>query len=157
MARECIAQGGHNYRATADANGDYTVSSVLFSIDGRVTCSVCQDEQSVYDVARMVSRDPLHMALAREHVGKVDQGTPARPMSESYALWALESYGVDVARLLPRGLGVEIPHAGMWEHPAPGDMWLTASTSGTFDDVAGAVWTVTARQLARIPLDPRLR
>jgi hypothetical protein len=74
-------------------------------------------------------------------------------MTESFALWALESYGVDAGRVFPSGLGWE---PGLLAVRAPGDMLVTLEKAGT-DPVAGEVWTVTARQLARVPEpDPRL-
>jgi hypothetical protein len=155
--RKCIAPDQeHNYGVTED-NAVYASEGTLYSLKGGVTCSICQDARRVYELSE-TQRYPLNRALARERVGRFVPGhsdrieIQPRPMSESYALWALESYGIDAAKILPHGLGAEIPSAGMWEGRAPGDIWVTASTSGRLDGEAGYVWTVTAGQLARIPL-----
>jgi hypothetical protein len=125
-----------------EANAVYTPEGTLYSLKGAVTCSICQDGRRVRELSE-TQRYPLNRALAREHVGRFVPGHPdriqvqPRPMSEGYALWALESYGIDAAKILPHGLGAEIPSAGKREGRAPGDMWVTASTAGRLDGEAG--------------------
>jgi hypothetical protein len=157
---DCGAAGGHNYAAsvTAERNGYYSVRRVLYGIKGIVACSFCEDRQHVSNLTQ-VERAPVVEQLARLHVRQLVSGRGAlvpRPMSEALALWAISSYGVDQAGLLPDGLNARFSSMGAWEHAAPGDIWLTVATLGARDAQAGRIWMVTAEQLSRIPLDPRL-
>jgi hypothetical protein len=151
-------RNGHNYAASVtEGNARYTPGGVLYTIGGRVTCNVCQDERGVYELDEL-ARYHLVRRLARMHCGSEARGVAARPMCQSMTLFALEAYGIDIPSSFPR-TGDLSDQPGAFGIRASGDYLLTVAKVGNGDvpgDVPGS-WGIVADQLARIPeADPRL-
>lgn len=146
----------HNWTG---GDAETTRMGTLFDVSGLVFCPVCREARPVYDLS-VSELHGVYANVARAHVGHVSFGsgvqTQARPMTDRMAQWALISYGLSMAGK-PKRLNPETSHSpASAEHLAPGDMWVTVTVGPHDPDANGEQRIVTAQQLSRLPLDPRL-